>query len=44
MFDSVNKLDVWALQLRKWTIPKNLFYKTENLVIEFKFCAQTRGK
>ena len=41
MLDSLNKGDVWALQLQKYVILEDFFCKTKSLLIEFKFCAQT---
>ena len=41
MLSSLNKGDVWALCFRKYIIRNVFFWKTNSLLIEFEFCAQT---
>ena len=41
MLSSLNKGDVWALWFRKYIIHNVFFWKTNSLLIEFEFCAQT---
>ena len=41
MLSSVNKGNTWALWFRKYIIRKDFFCETNNLLIEFKCCAQT---